>query len=259
MEIKYTSNGKKVVVIGNLNSQEKIVQEIFIVNNVEVPSGENFVVKSLHDAPAISWEEKHLKEIKDNYESKSKQYNDQLERLNKEYRTKTAELRHKLEYAGAVLKNASPESFQTFVDVLTGNIKWVVVTGYIPELLEWDKFHKMYEDKFRLLSIYGRDNGSFTYAKGSYSDYSGSSDNFTPFSNYEDALTVFKEEVLKRGVNDKTLELATKFNIVFPEAQIAAYKEDRIKNFQGHIIKYKEDINKWELSIQELNEKFPSL
>jgi hypothetical protein len=52
--VKYTSDGKKVVIIGNLNSQEKIVQEIFIINGQEVPSGENFVVKSLHDFPAIS-------------------------------------------------------------------------------------------------------------------------------------------------------------------------------------------------------------
>lgn len=259
MEIKYTSDGKKVVVIGNLNSQEKIVQEIFIVNKQEVPSGENFVVKALHDAPAVSWKETNLKEIEANYESKKKQITDQLERISKEWRIKSAELKHKLEYAGAVLKNASPESFQTFVDVLTGNIKWVVVTGYMPELLEWAHFHTMYEDKFRLLSIFGRDNGSFTYSRGAYSDYSGGSTNFTPFSNYEDALAFFKEEILKRGVNDTTIELATKFNINFPDAEIAAFKEDRIKNFQGHITKYKEDIKKWELSIQGLNEKFPSL
>ena len=44
--IKYTTDGKKVVVIGNLNSQEKIVQEVFIINDAEIPSGENFVVTS---------------------------------------------------------------------------------------------------------------------------------------------------------------------------------------------------------------------
>lgn len=62
--IKYTTDGKKVKVLGNLNSQEKIVQEIFIVNESEIPSGEHFVVKTLHDAPAVSWKEKNLKRVK---------------------------------------------------------------------------------------------------------------------------------------------------------------------------------------------------
>ena len=66
MEIKFTTDGKKVIVIGSLNSQEKIVQEIFIVGGSEIPSGEHFVVKSLHDAPAVSWKEKNIKEIEVN-------------------------------------------------------------------------------------------------------------------------------------------------------------------------------------------------
>jgi hypothetical protein len=44
-EIKFTADGKKVVVIGSLNSQEKIVQEIFVFDGSEIPSGEHFVVK----------------------------------------------------------------------------------------------------------------------------------------------------------------------------------------------------------------------
>jgi hypothetical protein len=259
MEIKYTSDGKKVVVIGNLNAQEKIVQEIFVVNNQEVPSGENFVVKSLHDSPAISWKEKNLKELEDNYESKRKQYTNDIERLRKEYETKSKELKQKLEYAGSVLKNVAPDSFQTLVDCLTGNIKWVVVTGYTPELLLWGQFHTMYEDKFRLLSIYGRDNGSFTYARGYYIDSSGGSTNFVPFSNYEDAFELFKQEVLKRGINDATIILAKKYNILFPEAEIVAFKADRIKVFEANIEKYRKDIGMWEASIQKFNENPLSL
>lgn len=259
MEIKYTSDGKKVVVIGNLNSQEKIVQEIFVVNNQEVPSGENFVVKSLHDAPAISWKEKNIKEIEDNYEFKKKKYTDELDRLKRDYDVRSKELKHKIEYAGAALKNVSPESFQTFVDVLTGNIKWIVVTGYTPELLPWDQFHTMYEDKFRLLSIYGRDNGSFTYARGHYSDYSGGSTNFMPFNNYEDAFELFKQEVLKRGINDATIALAKKYNILFPESEIIAFKSVRIKSFESYIEKSKKEISAWEASIQKFNENPSSL
>lgn len=48
-EIKYTTCGKKVVVIGDLNQTEKIVQEIFVTNDgAEIPSGERFVYESLY-------------------------------------------------------------------------------------------------------------------------------------------------------------------------------------------------------------------
>ena len=62
-DIKYTNDGKKVLIVGKLNSQETIVQEIFVSAGQEIPSGENFVVKSLHDAPAESWKEKNLREL----------------------------------------------------------------------------------------------------------------------------------------------------------------------------------------------------
>ena len=45
-QFKYTTDNKKVIVVGKLNSQETIVQEIFISNDSEIPSGEHFVVKS---------------------------------------------------------------------------------------------------------------------------------------------------------------------------------------------------------------------
>jgi len=78
--IKYTSDGKKVLVVGKLNAQETIVQEIFISNDNEIPSGENFVVKSLHDAPAVSWKEKNLKDFEDRYEKEKKHYEESLEK-----------------------------------------------------------------------------------------------------------------------------------------------------------------------------------
>ena len=73
-EYKYTTDGKKVIVVGNLNSQEKIVQEIFIVNGNEIPSGENFVAKSLHDAPAVSWKETELQKLESRYEKDKKEW-----------------------------------------------------------------------------------------------------------------------------------------------------------------------------------------
>ena len=67
--IKYTSDGKKVAIVGKLNAQETIVQEVFVSGESEIPSGENFIVKSLHDNPVVSWKEKKTQEIEDNYKA----------------------------------------------------------------------------------------------------------------------------------------------------------------------------------------------
>lgn len=92
--IKYTTDGKKVVVIGDLNQTDKIVQEIFVTEQGdEIPQGERFVVKNLLDSPAKSWVESELlqafqnkkkenfnKNIRDT-EARLEEYKRQLENL----------------------------------------------------------------------------------------------------------------------------------------------------------------------------------
>lgn len=39
-DIKYTGDGKKVLVVGKLNAIQTIVQEIFVSAGQEIPSGE---------------------------------------------------------------------------------------------------------------------------------------------------------------------------------------------------------------------------
>lgn len=129
-EIKFTTDGKKVVVIGSLNSQEKIVQEIFIVDGSEIPSGEHFVVKSLHDAPAVSWKEKNLKELDDRYEKLRRQYDTDIDMLNKKLRNESSVLRLKLEQQiklGGKLPNSN---LSRLIDFLSGNITHVVIDTY---------------------------------------------------------------------------------------------------------------------------------
>ncbi|HEN3351269.1 TPA: hypothetical protein ACKBO6_004487, partial [Yersinia enterocolitica] len=56
METKFLSDGRKVVIVGQLNNQETIVQEVFVTAaGDELPGGERFVVKSLHDVPVESY------------------------------------------------------------------------------------------------------------------------------------------------------------------------------------------------------------
>jgi hypothetical protein len=96
--IKFTSDGKKVAIVGKLNSQETIVQEIFVQGESEIPSGEHFVVKSLHDTPAVSWKESELKKLEERYRTDKEKFESEIKDAEKKYRAKTLELRKKLEY-----------------------------------------------------------------------------------------------------------------------------------------------------------------
>ena len=252
-EIKFTTDGKKVIVLGSLNSQEKIVQEIFIVDGSEIPSGEHFVVKSLHDAPAISWKEKELKELEERYERESRQYKYDIDTAYKAYKERAKELRAKLIYMGAALKKADEKSFETLVDYITGGIKWIVVDHYNLEFLPIDKFHEMYKDKLRLVSLFGEDDGTFTYAIGAYYDISGGNKKFYPFKNYDEALEKFKGLLLTEGIDKQNLALAEKYNIQYSDDQIKEYKDKQIESFSKNIDSYKSQINLWEKSIEEVS------
>lgn len=241
-EIKYTNDGKKVVVIGNLNNQEKIVQEIFIVNNVEVPSGENFVVKTLHDAPAVSWQEKRTKEIEVQYNNAQKEYDE----LHRQLRQKQTDIRNKLSYAGAVLKNVSPESFDTLVMFLTGNVKYIVCDRYKPEIFLWDEYKQNYEDRLRLISFFGKDDGTLTYGIGTYYDSSGSNTYFKPFSNYEDAFDYFKKSILSKPIDGDIIKLAEQHKIELPVEPVKEYYKKRIEALDQNIKNYQTQLSGWE-------------
>ncbi len=251
-EIKFTTDGKKVVVIGSLNSQEKIVQEIFIVDGSEIPSGEHFVVKSLHDAPAVSWKENDLKKLEERYEKERKQFLSEIDKNYKAYVAKTDEFRAKLNYIGAALKNANEKSFEMLVDFVTGETKWIVVDQYEVQLLPINEFHQMYEDKLRLISLFGKDDGSFTYAVGDYYDYSGGNKKFYPFKNYEEALLRFQELLLSQPISEKNLLLAEKYTIEYPADKVADYKQQQIKVYLDNIDRKNKEIAQCQEAINKL-------
>ena len=65
MNDKFLTDGRKVRVIGKLNNNESIVQEIYIdEGGSEIPSGDNFTAKNLHDAPVETYTDREIKKKK---------------------------------------------------------------------------------------------------------------------------------------------------------------------------------------------------
>jgi len=64
--IKYTKDGKKVVVIGQINKTEFICKEIYVdETGNEIPLGESFTSTNLLDYPAVTWAEKKIKRLEE--------------------------------------------------------------------------------------------------------------------------------------------------------------------------------------------------
>ena len=241
--IKYTTDGKKVVVLGNLNSQEKIVQEIFVVDNSEIPSGEHFVVRSLHDFPAMSWKEKKLKDVEEEFNNKYNQKEDELGRMIKDFDFKIKTVKEKFLFLKQLDKNVEENKFDQLISFIVGDIKYVVIDQYGDLYLEeYDSAISRKEygrfDSLRLLSVFGNTEGDLCYRMNQYRDGSGSWSDIHPFSTKEEALSFLKEqfdEKIKIRLTDKLVKLSKEYGFEIPNDIMEKYKSEQRKGIQRHI------------------------
>lgn len=249
MDSKYLSDGRKVVIVGKLNNQETIVQEIFVTNDgVEVPSGENFVVKSLHDEPVVSYKEKEAKVAEERF--KTAQNN--TKECEQEYRRAKGKLRGIADILRSSKKLAAllPEAeLETFTMFLTGTIEYLVVDGYgrvkppikmIDEIICWENHYGNYNyDYIKLVSALGKSNGEIEYRIHQYNDDSGSSTRAYPFVNKEDAMAHIKAgaeaKIQKKGLSQESYEECIDMGIIFSGELTKQHKESRIKNIKSSI------------------------
>jgi hypothetical protein len=199
-DIKYTGDGKKVLVVGKLNAQQTIVQEIFVSAGQEIPSGENFVVKSLHDAPAESWKEKNLRELELRYEKSRKDLEQQINQQHQRLSMIKDKAKHHADALFKFVDKADEGSLSLLKKVMSGQVTHIFVSGYSPEIFEWDGGKGIYEEErdygrveikgIKLLSLYGYSDGDLEYRLHTYRDGSGGSQQVFPTCSYAEALTL---------------------------------------------------------------------
>lgn len=219
----YTSDNKKVVVIDKLNSQETIVQEIFISNGKEILSGEKFVVKDLYDSPIISWKEKELIKIENMYSKRKDEIDKDLEKLNKEHKKKQIVLKKLIKASS--LNDFNIEPFKTLIDFMAGDITHVVLqkyTGYkiitFEELVSQQSGHD--RDEIKLISLFGKSDCDFEWKINSYSDGSGTYEHIYPCNSFEEAKNklnnIIKLEIDERIINIYMLKAKEDYNLKYP-------------------------------------------
>lgn len=276
MEYKYLSDGRKVVVIGQLNNVESIVQEIFITESGDqVPSGEKFTTKSLHDEPVKSYKAKEEERIEKRILDIKSQ---ELRAVNERDAifTKLKAVKELFKQSTALSNNLDEEKLETLTSFLSGTVKYIVYEDYgMPSLVDFmtgisaiDNWNgRRSFEGIKLINILGRSDGDLHYRINRYPDGSGSSGDMTayPFNTIEDAIKKIKEIV--RGQMDKgrfpdfrELKKFTDSGVSFDKKMMNEIKKHMIERTNKNIVASKESnkkiIQKYEAEIKEIKANF---
>jgi hypothetical protein len=266
---KYTNDGKKVAVVGKLNSREWIVTEIFVApDGSEIPSGESFIEKSLHDAPLVSWKEQELNKLEKRYKSEREEWECKIETSERALKQKYDILYEKSKGLQQLISNLEkPESrleFIRFLDFLSGRIKWLVIDGYPPKIVEFEKYPidttwRGRCDGIKLVTLFGNSKGSLSYRINEYSDGSGGSTNIYPYTCYEDAFEKFREIVLNAGICEKIIELAENYNITLDGKKLSEYYAGKRESVKKDIKRLESQVEDYKNSLSKLEQKYDKL
>jgi hypothetical protein len=270
-DCKYTSDGKKVVIVGKLNAQETIVQEIFVSGGSEIPSGEHFVVKSLHDAPAESWKEKNLRELEERYDRRKKELESREKEATRRLTLATTKANEKATCLMAFANNSNDPQLDLLRAFLAGEITHFAILGYDPNIVAADDncsfqidnhYSEMRVEAMKLISVYGSSNGKLDYRLHDYRDGSGGSKAIIPCRSYAEALGHLQkncDEYIESYKSNNSPNRSSDFarwmkieGIVIPDEVIRMSNADKAKALAAKIAKAKEELEKEEATLAAL-------
>lgn len=261
---KYLNDGRKVAVIGQINNQETIVQEIFVTDSGdEIPSGERFVVKSLHDEPVQSYKDRKLKEL----DKRIADYKKSIKKIENEF----SRMRRKMEVNKDILKSSEKlqslmpdQELERLTMFMSGSVEYVVIHGYkIKPPVKFEEAmaqrydmgsSKRYEG-IKLLSLLGESDGNLSYRLNMYRDGSGGWHTIMPFKSYQEAVDYVAELAGEKIYNDKLSEeeyqTCLDIGIEFSLKNQKRYKENLAAKARGRIESYQKQIARQEELIEQ--------
>lgn len=175
--IKFLADGRKVAVVGQLNANETIVQEVYVADDgSEIPAGHNFVVKSVLDSPLKTWKESQAEK----YEAHLAKAKAEWESLSAQLAKYQGQAQEKMKQLKAFASNAAVEHLETLEAYLAGDINYMVLHRYdnveVRACAQVGESSDSYDPGFRLLSLFGCSNGDLRYRINRYKDDSGTWD-----------------------------------------------------------------------------------
>lgn len=257
--IKYTKDGKKVSVVGKLNSQETIVQEIYVTENSEIPAGEQFIVKTLLDEPIISWHQRETKAWETKYEETKTSCQREISTLNQTLRRERDVLRQLIKQTKTWQTSLSDDVFQNIFDLMSGDITHLVKNDWDYEIIEFNKciadpINRDNDYDLKLLTLFG--NGeSFKWKINRWKDGPGSNYAIFPCKSFEEAKNKVCELMIadtrEESISERMIKAKDKYNLSYPTQDlINKYYISINKAMENQIEKFKEDIKKAEQKIE---------
>lgn len=238
MITKYTTDGKKVIVVGALNAQETIVQEVFVAENgTEIPSGENFVVKSLHDVPVKSWKQDNLEKLEARYDSERREWD---VKINENTRRLRAENERIYNLVASLKTYRNIEQFDPAIEMvtkfLTGQITHLVELSYSPKITEFGNAMAGGEydrDRIKLITLFGKADGNFEWGVSEYSS-GGSTTTIIPCTSLEEAVLRLKEHINakdEKHISSYDIAASEKYGIEIDPDKRKAFLERSIESW----------------------------
>lgn len=240
METKFLQDGRKVVIVGQLNTTESIVQEIFVTaTGDEIPGGERFVSSALFDVPVVTYKEKQVLEWADSV-AKHKVTVEALRAEAKVVKQELLAQRELLVQSKKIEASFGVEHVERIANFMTGQIEYLVVEEYditppikmMDRIVYWEtNYGERTFDSIKLCSILGRSDGDLGYRIHQYSDTSGSYVNVYPCLTLDEALariTSRAEALIDEGwISDASIQACVDMGIVVSPAHTAKNAEQK--------------------------------
>jgi len=264
MKTKFLSDGRKVVIVGQLNNTETIVQEVFVTKaGDELPGGERFVVKSLHDEPVESWlTREKLKQEKALADAKLK-----IEKINAEI----GESRNTLSFWKEMIKQVKlfadhidEADLSHFADVMTGQVRFAVRRDYgLPEIEKFEEYMSSIDNYYgrknfegiKCLSVLGSTGGNIALGVNRYSDGSGGSDKVEFYKTIDEARRCVKRIALKRlsinGLSIDEVKKCREMGIDFNKDELQKIKDRLFAASEKNLAHFQEQFNKQAAQIND--------
>lgn len=270
MEYKFLSDGRKVAVVGQINSTEYVVQEIFITaDGDEIPSGEKFTTKSLHEKPVESYhvrQERLLKGRITSLESKEVEISKRIQE--KEYLLKA---RADMLANSPELKDIVGGDTAMLSMFITGTIEYVVRDSYRIEApvpmkdiaIYWDDWYGKKYNGLKLFSVFGDSQGNIDYRINQYNDGSGSWEKIYVFRTYDEALNKIKERAIEKinegHFSETDKNTCSKLGIIFDTDTLHKILGILSEDIKKKIVDSQKRISEGQKAEEELNMKLEEL
>lgn len=265
-KIKYTKDGKKVVVIGQINKTEFICKEIYVdENGNEIPLGESFTSTNLLDYPAVTWVEKEIKRLEEVLKKKKdtlSEINEVEKRHKKHLKTWNKWIDNFEKIFGKEFDKKNAAALCKKIKDLLSPSGYVVIYDYKMQLMTKKEFiEKKSLSHFENITMFSlavkrtanRSVGEFSYYRHQYSDDSGGKYKVNFFKTKEEALQSIQDKLdVKTKINTAHFNIAKEHGLEIRKELLDDYFEEQERNLKKDRNYYYELVSKKKEAIEAL-------